>query len=64
MIEERGMRFDRVAERVGISKDRLSHILAYRRPAPPWLYERAAVVLNCTPAELRPADPAPVEAAA
>lgn len=56
LIQERGLRYDRVAEKVGLKPDRFNHILEGRRPVPEPaddFYRRLAEALFCTPADIR-----------
>lgn len=56
IIEQRGLRYDRVAEKVGVTPDRFGHILEGRRPVPApedEFYARLADALFCDPAEVQ-----------
>jgi hypothetical protein len=64
-IEELGLRYDRVAGKVGLSPDRFAHVLDGRRPVPEPaadFYGRLADALFCAPGDVREAPEEPVAA--
>jgi transcriptional regulator with XRE-family HTH domain len=54
ILEARGVRRDWLANRLGISPSRFTHIEAGRRPPPPGYYERAAAILGVPVEMVRP----------
>lgn len=59
-IEELGLRYDRVAGKVGLTPDRFAHVLDGRRPVPEPLaefYGRLAEALFCAPDEIQELEP-------
>jgi hypothetical protein len=57
-IEELGLRYDKVAGRVGLTPDRFAHVLDGRRPVPEpaeGFYSRLADALFCAPDDVREA---------
>lgn len=55
IIDRRGLRYDKVAEALGMTKDRLSHILSGRRPATEDFYRLAAEFFGVPESVIRPA---------
>jgi transcriptional regulator with XRE-family HTH domain len=61
-IEELGLRYDRVAQKVGLTPDRFNHILEGRRPVPEPtedFYTKLAEALFCDAADPRRTWPQP-----
>jgi transcriptional regulator with XRE-family HTH domain len=56
LIDDRGLRYDKVAAKLGLTKDRFAHIIDGRRPVPKpetTFYERLAAILSVDARELR-----------
>jgi transcriptional regulator with XRE-family HTH domain len=64
-IQELGLRYDKVAARVGLTPDRFAHILDGRRPIPEpaeEFYTRLSEALFCEPADIRESEEEPAAA--
>lgn len=54
MANARGLRMDHIARLAGVNPWTLSRIASGKTTAPPLFFERLAVLLHCTPDEIRP----------